>query len=256
MASIESEKNLFGGRTVVSGRLPEDPREFANLLEEAISEWREGGTKVVWLDLAIDRAGLIAVAADAGFRFHHAREDGVLMTLRLVEDAYIPPYATHYIGAGGVVIKDGKDLLCVSERYRRGGGRHLKLPGGALHPGEHIADAVRREILEETGIETVFRSLVCFRHWHGYRYGKSDIYFVCRLDPVTFELCCQDEEIEECLWIPVEEYLESDDVHTFNRRIVRAALDGEGVVEEHIDGYGTPEPHEFFLPAGGKPASP
>lgn len=253
MAAMESEKNYFGGRVVESASLPENPGVFAALLSESLEAWREEGIKVVWLDLDIRRAALIPVAVEAGFRFHHSREDGVLMALKLVKGALVPPFATHYIGAGGVVIRDGRELLCVSERYRRGGGRHLKLPGGALHPGEHIVDAVKREILEETGIETTFRSLICFRHWHGYRYGKSDIYFVCRLDPVTFRLRCQDEEIEECLWLPVEEYLASDDVHTFNRRIVRAALDGGGVVREHIEGYGTPETHEFFMPTDESP---
>ena len=36
-----------------------------------------------------------------------------------------------------------------------------------------------------------------FRHWHGYRYGKSDIYFVCRLAPLSEELTMQTEELEE-----------------------------------------------------------
>ena len=35
------------------------------------------------------------------------------------------------------------------------------------------------------------------RHWHGYRYGKSDIYFVCRLSALSEEVTMQAEEIEE-----------------------------------------------------------
>ena len=83
-------------------------------------------------------------------------------------------------------------------------------------------DAAIREVLEETGIHTQFEALACFRHWHGYRYGKSDIYFVARLSPLSREITMQEEEIEECLWMPVEEYLGSEATSPFNRRIVQS----------------------------------
>ena len=170
------------------------------------------------------------------------------MALRLVDGAYVPPYATHYIGAGGLVLKDSDTMLVVAERYGRRGRKHYKLPGGALHPGEHIEDAVTREVKEETGIDTRFVSLNCFRHWHGYRYGKSDIYFVCRLEALTEKIIRQEEEIEECLWMPIDDYLGNPDVHVFNRSVVRAALEGSGLGPDPIEGYGTPETHELFMP--------
>ena len=64
-----------------------------------------------------------------------------------------------------------------------------------------------REVLEETGVRTRFEAVVCLRHWHGYRYGKSDIYFVCRLSPLSREITMQEEELEAALWMPVDEYL-------------------------------------------------
>jgi 8-oxo-dGTP pyrophosphatase MutT (NUDIX family) len=254
MKPISTTANAFGGLVVETVDIPADPDLFGTALTVSISSWRDAGAKVVWLELPLRLAALVPIAATAGFEYHSVSDDALRMTLRLVEGAYVPPAATHYIGAGGVVIRDGSELLVVSERYRRSGGRHLKLPGGALHPGEHIIDAVRREILEETGVETTFRSLVCFRHWHGYRHGKSDIYFVCRLDPVTFDLVRQEDEIEECLWIPVDEYLASPEIHAFNRRVVQAALENDGLAVEELAGYGTPETHEIFMPTG-HPAS-
>ena len=168
----------------------------------------------------------------------------------------MPPFATHYIGAGGVVIDDDRRLLVIQERHHRH--RHYKLPGGALLPGEHIASAAVREVKEETGIDTEFVSLVCFRHWHGYRYGKSDIYFVTRLRPLTYDIEMDPSEISECLWMPVDDYLGHQDTHEFNRRIVQAALDIEAAEAgraacpalrpEPIPGYGTPETHELFFP--------
>ena len=249
MRAFASTENPFGGVIPDPHRLEQEPQTFRSRLEHSVAVWREAGYKVVWLEIRRSLAPLIPVAVTAGFNFHHAEQDYVMMTRRLENGAYIPPHATHYIGAGGVVLTETRDLLVVSERYRRRGrGKHYKLPGGALRPGEHIADCVKREILEETGIRTRFESLVCLRHWHGYRFNKSDIYFVCRLSPVNRDIRRQSEEIAECIWIPVEQYLGRDDVHAFNKRIVQAALSNDGIRPTSIDGYGTPETHEFFMP--------
>ena len=84
-----------------------------------------------------------------------------MLTLRLVKDTYVPPYATHYVGAGGVVLNQREELLVVCERYRNPGQPPFyKLPGGALLQGEHLAEAVIREVLEETGVHTEFDALV------------------------------------------------------------------------------------------------
>ena len=170
-----------------------------------------------------------------------------------MEGAYIPPYASHYIGAGGVVLNDRRELLVVCEKYRRTGRPYYKLPGGALHAGEHLVEGVVREVREETGVHAQFDALVCFRHWHGYRHGKSDIYFVCRLSPLSEEVNMQAEEIEECRWMPVEEYLGSEFVSVFNKRIVEAALSSPGVAPTEIEGYADPSKYEFFMPKNGLP---
>ena len=186
----------------------------------------------------------------AEFTFHHSGTDYLVLTKQLESNAFIPEYATHYIGAGGVVINEREELLVVSELHRSSSRPYYKLPGGALHPGEHIADCVQREVFEETGVRTKFEKLVCFRHWHGYRYDKSDIYFVCRLSPLSEDISIQAEEIEECLWLPVPEYLSSEIVSTFNKHIVKAAIESPGVTHMEIQGYSDPERHEIFMPNG------
>ena len=118
-----------------------------------------------------------------------------MMVRRLEESASIPFSAAHFIGAGGVVINDRQELLVVSERHRPSNRPHSKPPGGALELREHLVDAVVREVLGETGIQTRFESLVCFPDWHGFRYAKSLIYFVCRLWPLSDEVVLQSEEI-------------------------------------------------------------
>jgi 8-oxo-dGTP pyrophosphatase MutT (NUDIX family) len=238
----------FGGVIVDAEALSEDIEDFTQRLHHSLDTWRSQGFRLAWLGLPIARAAFVPVATQAGFFFHHANESDLMLICRLVEDAFVPTHATHYIGVGGVVINDRQELLVVCERHRRTSQPYYKLPGGALQPGEHLVDAVLREVQEETGVSAKFESLVCFRHWHGYRYGKSDIYFVARLSPLSQDVTMQAEEIEECFWMPVAEYFDSDLVSPFNKRIVRAALASPGVVPEWIDGYADPARYEFFMP--------
>ena len=252
MDKLHFNTNPFGGVLVDPMALPNDPRGFRSQLAYSMDEWTSEGYKVAWLEVPLGKAELVPVAVEAGFSYHHADESYVMMTNQLEQDSYIPPYATHYIGAGAVVLSENRELLVVSERYRFRGtrGPGYKLPGGALHPGEHLAEGVVREVLEETGIQAKFEALACFRHWHGYRYGKSDIYFVCRLSPLSYDITRQEEEIAECLWMPVDDFLEDPQIGAFNKSIVTAALEHPGISPGDIEGYGDPERFEFFLPNG------
>ena len=253
MDLLQSSTNTFRGVMVDPASLPPSAATFDRQLEASLEAWTTQGNQVVWLEIPIDRSELITIAVAAGFVFHHSGEDYLMTTRQLAPGAFVPPYASHYTGAGGVVINDCRELLVVWEKaHRRSRRRYYKLPGGALKHGEHLVQGVIREVEEETGVRVLFESLVCFRHWHGYRYGKSDIYFVCRLSPLSQEIRIQEDEIEECLWMPVDDYLASEHVGVFNRRIVQAALDGEGpLVPTWIDGYQTePARREIFMPAG------
>lgn len=245
---LKATTNPFRGIVPEPAALPENPEAFRQRLQHSLQVWQKDGGLVVWLEIPIDRAVLIPVAVEAGFTFHHSDEKYLMLTRRLAPDAFIPPYATHYIGAGGVVINEVQELLVVSEKYRRRQGPAYKLPGGALHPGEHLADAVIREVLEETGVQTQFQALACFRHWHGYRHGKSDIYFVCRLKPLSRDISMQAEEIAECLWMPVNTFLNDAGVSPFNKQIVQAALEGPGLTPSQVEGFPDDGSREFFMP--------
>ena len=248
MALLEATTNQFRGVVIKPESLPDNLGEFKTALRRSLDAWQSEGLLVIWFEVPIHRSALIPLAVEAGFTFHHSNEGYLMMTLQLVPNAHVPPFATHYIGAGGVVLRDGKDLLVVCERHRQPGqAPFYKLPGGALLAGEHLADAVVREVLEETGVHTHFDALVCFRHLHGYRYGKSDIYFVCRLLPLSQEITMQEEEIEDCLWMPVIDFLGSEGVSVFNKSIVSAALNSPGVAPSQIAGIQDGS-REFFMP--------
>ena len=247
---IEATKNPFGGVVVRPESLAGDPQRFRLQLGDSLAAWRRDNVLVVWLEIPISKSALVPVAVEAGFVYHHAGDDYLLLTCALRDGTHIPPYASHYIGAGGVVLSEDRDLLVVRERYGFGGRTPtLKLPGGALRAGENLEEAVIRGVLEETGVRTKFESLVCFRHWHGYRSGKSDIYFVCRLRPLTREISMQAEEIQECLWMPVDEFLGAETVSEFNKWIVRAGLESPGLVLTGVEGFSDGIEREFFVAA-------
>lgn len=248
MEVIDFNTNPFGGVIINHHALTEDPEQFRRELHHSLEAWREELHKVAWLEIPTPKAALVPVAVEAGFVYHHATEEYVMLTKQIMRGAYVPPYASHYIGAGGVVLSKERELLVVSERHRRSKGPAYKLPGGALLPGEHLADGVVREVLEETGVKTRFEALVCFRHWHGYRYDKSDIYFVSRLSPLSKDITMQEEELDEALWMPVDDFLSDDGVSLFNKTIVKAAITSPGIIPSFIPGYGDESRYEFFMP--------
>jgi|SRR3989344_2474282 len=55
------------------------------------------------------------------------------------------------IGVAAVVFKDGKILL--GEDLTKGGESIFGVPGGHWESGETLSDAIKREVLEESGIE-------------------------------------------------------------------------------------------------------
>lgn len=65
------------------------------------------------------------------------------------------------IGVNAILIQDSKVLL--GKRLSSAGSGTWGVPGGHLEPGEHLVDAVKRELLEETGLvatELTFLQLI------------------------------------------------------------------------------------------------
>lgn len=60
----------------------------------------------------------------------------------------------------GIILKDGS-LFCQELKNADGSGRGFWCtPGGGLEPGESLVEGVRREIVEETGVEPVVGNLL------------------------------------------------------------------------------------------------
>jgi 8-oxo-dGTP pyrophosphatase MutT (NUDIX family) len=107
--------------------------------------------------------------------------------------------------AGGVVVRSmrGRQFLAVV-RVRE---QILALPKGHPVDNESPAEAAQREVREETGLETeLVEKLGDIRYWYvrgGERVGKVVAFFLFRYRSGSVE--DHDHEVEEALWIPLDE---------------------------------------------------
>ena len=124
----------------------------------------------------------------------------------------LPNYTTHFVGVGGFVVRENngkKEVLVVKEKS--GPATTIwKVPGGMSDPGEDIATVAVREVLEETGIQTEFVNVLGFRQHHRASFGQSDLYFICYLKPLTFDVRPQESEIADAKWMEVRIFLPTD----------------------------------------------
>ena len=73
---------------------------------------------------------------------------------------------------------------------------------------------------------------------------------MCRLEPLSHEITKQEDEIEDCIWMPLDEYYNAESVSFFNKLVVRAAVESPGVIPTEIEGYRDPDTVEVFMPSG------
>ena len=250
MKLLQGERNRYDGMLVNAGELPDSAEAFSGRLSVSLDQWRRDGIKLVWLRLPAGRAELITSALAQGFEFHHCHPLELTLVRRLMAGAYLPLSSTHSIGAGAVVLNERRELLVVLEQgdaITRP--QNIKLPGGMLERGEHIADGVVREVFEETGIRTQFQGLLSFRHHHRGQFGESNIYAVCRLRPLTSEIHIDGTEIALATWIPVDDYLARPGIGLYTRRVVQAALEASDLVSIKLEGHmDSPDDYEIFVP--------
>ena len=207
----------------------------AELLSKSIPTWRaDKNISAVWIHLSGSKqSSLIPTALDCGFDYHHALQNNVSLCLWLHESMpnKIPPYATHQIGCGAVVTRtrrQQKQVLLVREARSF---EQWKLPGGLADLSEELPDAAEREVLEETGVQATFQSIMALRNSHQMSFGKSDLYVVCHLEVEEKEeeessssssnevLGIDPDEIEEARWFDVHEWAKTT-THPINLEVI------------------------------------
>ena len=82
--------------------------------------------------------------------------------------AWVMP--THIIAAAGIVINENGDILLV--KHHRDG---WVFPGGQVEEGENVIDAVKREIMEEAGVDADVGELFCISSNTGREPGYNGV---------------------------------------------------------------------------------
>lgn len=239
------EYNKFNGIIIDSSAIPTDETLFLQQLSALLEHARLQKKSVIWLTLSIDLAHLIKIATQHGFTFHNCLPTEITLTFKSLEQDYVPFVPTHSLGGGGFVQNSLGELLVIRERDAS----TYKLPGGHIELGEKIEDAVYREVLEETGIATSFDSVLGMASTHPYRFGKSNIYIVCKLIPLSTQIDIQDtHEIADAKWILPQDFLADSNNSPFNKYLVKSLVNATGLGKSTLDlSQFSNLKHEVFL---------
>lgn len=120
--------------------------------------------------------------------------------------------AVPIVGVGGVIVRDGQVVIVRRGHEPRKG--EWSLPGGVVELGEPLADAVRREMREETGLEVEVGPLVeLFDRVHRDADGRVRYHFV----------------IADYLCVPVGGMLDAGSDADEARWVRAGEIDGYGV---------------------------
>jgi hypothetical protein len=123
--------------------------------------WRSQGRGGVWLKLPIGLSSFVPIAVEAGFVYHHAEADYVMLTAWLQDrPSSLPANASHQVGVGVLVLNALGEMLLVKEKTGPAAKLGIwKIPTGLLDATEDFSDGAVREVQEE-----VVRARMAFCH--------------------------------------------------------------------------------------------
>jgi len=104
------------------------------------------------------------------------------------------------VGVGGVVVQDGAILMVERGRPPRAG--QWAIPGGKLHWGELLEEAVAREVEEETGLSVEVGELI----WTGQTIGPDWHFILLDFEATVIggSLSAGDDAADAA-WVPLDE---------------------------------------------------
>lgn len=207
-----------------------DSSEFGTRLFLTMMDMKKKGKGAMYLKIDMIHSHLIPIAATFDFLYHRAEgQEAYLLKWLPDSPCKVPPTATHHCGVGALIVR-GDEMLVVKEKSKLTG---WKLPGGYVDRGENFGVAAAREVMEETGIDCEMESIVRLRHSHEVQFDYfSDVYVICRMR-YTGGAIKIDDEIQDCRWMKVAEFLEKN-THPMHKEIMEAVHDDKAV----FDGLG------------------
>ncbi|KAL6782076.1 hypothetical protein ACKKBF_B10585 [Auxenochlorella protothecoides x Auxenochlorella symbiontica] len=226
---LAGRHDAYDGIILDPESIPQSPATFTEALQVSMAAWRGAGVKGVWMRLPPTHAHCIGHAVDAGFEFHHAEKEYVMLTCWLPRDVPSPllPNASHQVGVGAFVVNEKREVLVVQERLGPLRGKGVwKLPTGLVIAGEDITEAAEREVGEETGIKAKFDAVLAMRQAHGVAFGKSDMFFLMALkpEPGQEKVSFQAAELECAAWMPLDDYVALPTHTPLNLRLMNSCL--------------------------------
>lgn len=244
---LPHQTDTFGGIIIDANALPDSVNLFEQGLVALLQKAKQSSHRLIWLTLERSDTAFVPVLAGHEFVFHTCSEQSLTMICRIEETSFAPFSPTHTLGTGAIVINDKDELLVIRDNWSAY--RGYKLPGGYLEQGENIEEAVVREVLEETGVQTEFDAVLGLRSRHPVQFDKSNLYIVCRLKPLNETIVITDtEEVAEACWMPVDDYLADVNINAFNRQMVAELRHCSGLQRIHADISLAPNArHEVFF---------
>jgi ADP-ribose pyrophosphatase YjhB (NUDIX family) len=234
---LKTKKDRYNGLIIETESIQASVSSFKISLQKLLEQAKIEQIALLWLDLTVEQNEHIAVALELGFEFHNCEAKRTTLTYQVTKDAYIPVPPTHTIGVGAVVINEENELLMVRDRIHTAHSIY-KLPGGMLEHAQSLEEGVVREVWEETGIEAKLIKMVSVLNSHPYRFNKSNMYIVFRLEALSREINVIDtHEIEKALWMPLSEFFAHKEMSDFQKDLVNATLNHEGISLMNNDVY-------------------
>eukprot|EP00884_Botryococcus_braunii_P009744 jgi/Botrbrau1/18771/Bobra.0386s0089.2 len=210
---LSGQHDAYDGVIVDVTQENPDVSSFVERLQRSLEHWRDTKRRGIWLKVPLERAAFVGPAVQAGFVFHHAEPDYVMLTQWLPEtENKLPHNASHQVGIGAFVINENDEVLVVQEGAGPLKGKGVwKMPTGIVMAGEDIVEAAEREVLEETGIKAECQCLLAVRQAHGVAFDKSDIFaaIAMRASPGQRDIKIQEDELEAATWMPLQEFADN-----------------------------------------------
>ena len=138
----------------------------------------------------------------------------------------------------GVVLHEGKVLL-VRHTYGVRKGR-LIVPGGYALLEESAEDAVRREVMEETGVEVQPEGVI------GVRFNHRDWYVAFLCSYVSGTARSDHDENSEAVWMDVQDALVCEELPDLTRKLIACAVSGKMMQKINYDGTTKYGPYSFY----------
>ena len=188
--------------------------QFKKDMHFSLVEWRKDKKRGIWLKLkSPEDIDLINESVKHhGFQFHSVDHEGEVLLSNWLPggESTLPVGPSFYAGVGVVCISKDNKILAVQEKngWLKNKG-FWKIVTGLADPNEPIEKAAIRELLEETGIKGNFKRVLALRQGKG-TLKKSDLFFVCLVEPLSEEIIIQQNEIEKACWMELDEFFSQE----------------------------------------------